>query len=1006
MTEPPASETEEPCETAPGEAPLVPTTRRSFVRAGAAAGAAAFGATGSLGSASAQTANSPRNYAEALQKSLYFFDANRCGPGVTGGRLEWRGDCHETDTSVPLAEATEDGGTNLSQSFIDANADVLDPDGTGAVDLAGGFHDAGDHVKFGLPQSFSASTLAWAVFEFEDAFRETDSYDHVLDHLQWFADYFLKSTFRDADGNVVAFAYQGGEGDIDHEYWGPPELQRASEMPRPAYFAYEDDPASDQCAGAAAALAVISLVLEDDEADVAAEYLDTAEALYEFAVENRGLGYSGGFYDSSGDADELAWAAIWLHIATGEDTYLDDVVATDDSGNFTGHVGEIIATTDDEWDNTWVHSWDTVWSGVFLKLASETDDQQWQDIARWNLEYWTGGEVAHEGDSGNYVDTTPAGFSWLTQWGSARYNAAAQFQAAVYRKYFDTDHAVAITDWAKTQMEYVVGDNPFGYSLIVGFTDDHAEHPHHDAAHGSTSGMLDDPPEHRHTLWGALVGGPDDADNHNDETSDYTLNEVAIDFNAGLVGALAGHYTFSESADEPIAFSPDEPGIDPFTVEALLDGEDANSVQVEAYVLNDAIHPPRFEDGLSFRYFFDASGVIEAGGSVDDVSVSVYYDQQQSQYDGNGAEVVGPEPWDEDANLYYVEFDYAGHGLHGERELTFSLHAYANDGFDPTIDPSYQGIGGERARVETLPVYLDGELVFGQEPDGSGDDGGDDTTAPSAPSNLSVDATTASSIGVSWDASSDSGGSGLDSYVVSVDGSQDQTVAAGTTTATIDGLAANTSYEIGVSAVDGAGNESATTTVTATTGEGDGDEDTTAPSTPSNLSVTDEAPSAISVAWDAASDTGGSGLDHYDVTLDGSQDQQVSAGTTSATVSGLSPNTGYTVGVSAVDVAGNESSTVSVQGATDADDTGDVIAELDPSTTSASVGERVTFQVVDTSGSRNWITALDWTFGDGTTATGWWNAHSYSSAGTYTVALTATDNQGNSTTYEVTITVE
>ena len=35
----------------------------------------------------------------------------------------------------------------------------LRSDGDGYVDLCGGFHDAGDHVQFGLPQSYSGSTL-------------------------------------------------------------------------------------------------------------------------------------------------------------------------------------------------------------------------------------------------------------------------------------------------------------------------------------------------------------------------------------------------------------------------------------------------------------------------------------------------------------------------------------------------------------------------------------------------------------------------------------------------------------------------------------------------------------------------------------------------------------------------------------------------------------------------------------------------------------------------------
>lgn len=41
------------------------------------------------------------NFAKALQYSLYFYDANKCGPGITGGNLEWRGDCHVEDATIP-----------------------------------------------------------------------------------------------------------------------------------------------------------------------------------------------------------------------------------------------------------------------------------------------------------------------------------------------------------------------------------------------------------------------------------------------------------------------------------------------------------------------------------------------------------------------------------------------------------------------------------------------------------------------------------------------------------------------------------------------------------------------------------------------------------------------------------------------------------------------------------------------------------------------------------------
>ena len=149
------------------------------------------------------------NFAEALQKSIYFYDAQKCGPGITGGRLEWRGDCHVDDCNIPLED------TSLSASFIAKYKDILDPDRDGMMDLHGGFHDAGDHVRFGLPQSYTAGTLGWGFYEFRDAFKDTGMEEHMLEILKYFTDTFLRCSFLD-EGNLIAFCYMVGEGSLDH----------------------------------------------------------------------------------------------------------------------------------------------------------------------------------------------------------------------------------------------------------------------------------------------------------------------------------------------------------------------------------------------------------------------------------------------------------------------------------------------------------------------------------------------------------------------------------------------------------------------------------------------------------------------------------------------------------------------------------------------------------------------------------------------------------------------
>lgn len=664
----------------------------------------------------------PYNYAEAFQKSLYFYDANKCGPGITGGKLEWRGDCHTDDAKVPLkpvgkgADGALSGkGVSLTQAFIDKNKKYLDPDGDGTVDLSGGFHDAGDLVKFGLPGGYAASTLGWGFYEFKDSYTKIGEEQHMRDLLKWYNDYFLRCTFLDENGEVVTFCYQVGEGSADHSYWGAPELQV---MDRPAYFATPETPASDQCSDVAASLAIQYLNFKDLDAKYAEKCLSTAKALYRFSVKYRGLGYSGGFYGSSYDDDELSWAAVWLNIATGDKKYIDDIISVSSDGHYTGYMGKIIKSTQDNWQNIWVHSWDVVWGGVFAKLAPITNtDRDWY-IFRWNLEYWS--DVPHQNPTDTtFMAKTPGGFKVVNTWGSARYNTAAQLCAMVYKK--ETGSSI-FDDWVKNQMDYILGNNPMNRCYEVGYSDISAKHPHHRAAHGSITNNMGVPAEHRHTLWGALVGGPDSKDNHNDDTTDFVGNEVAVDYNAGFVGALAALTKYYGEGQEVIKdFPPKEAPIQEFYVESKLEQENAERTQVTMRVSNLTVHPPHTVNTIKVRYFFNISELMENGQGIDAISTPVMYDQSKA-VDPKGAALSAPIAWDKEKGIYYIEVDWSGINLYATREFHFGLVAGQDSNWkshwDPTNDWSREGIDKEYSQNNHISMYVDGKKVFGEEPPG------------------------------------------------------------------------------------------------------------------------------------------------------------------------------------------------------------------------------------------------------------------------------------------------
>ncbi|GAB3846467.1 hypothetical protein GCM10029963_26250 [Micromonospora andamanensis] len=137
------------------------------------------------------------NYAEALQKSLLFYEAQQSGELPDWNRVSWRGD-----------SALRDG------------SDV-------GLDLTGGWYDAGDHVKFGFPMAFSATMLAWGAVEYRAGYAASGQLTHLLNNLRYVNDYFVK-----AHPSPNVLYGQVGNGDADHKWWGPAEVMP---MARPAY---------------------------------------------------------------------------------------------------------------------------------------------------------------------------------------------------------------------------------------------------------------------------------------------------------------------------------------------------------------------------------------------------------------------------------------------------------------------------------------------------------------------------------------------------------------------------------------------------------------------------------------------------------------------------------------------------------------------------------------------------------------------------------------------------
>ena len=426
------------------------------------------------------------NFAKLLQEALYFYDGNMCGTDVDeNSAFSWRGNCHTYDSHV-----TYNGKT---------------------VDVSGGYHDAGDHVKFGLPQGYTATVLALGYYEFADAYDELGQTAHFNMIMNYFCDYFTRCTiYQEGTDTVEAFCYQVGDGDSDHAKWEAPEGQT---IDRPAFFATASNPATDEVSVAVAALALQAANYKKQGGTEALlkskAYLKTAEDLFAFAKKcsNKQVATQGAspFYKSNNWEDDYCAAAAALYASTGKEIYKQERDA---------YYGKL--------NTGWCLTWDNTWP---VAAALKED-------------YIAVSAFASYGNT-----NTAQGFKLIDGWGSARYNASAQFMGLIYDQ---ANQKLSMTDgnyssWATGQMKYLLGNNKAKRCFVVGYNENAAKYPHHRAA--SRSNDAGQVREDHYTLLGALVGGPsDENDTYADNQADYNCNEVALDYNAGLVGAAAGLY--------------------------------------------------------------------------------------------------------------------------------------------------------------------------------------------------------------------------------------------------------------------------------------------------------------------------------------------------------------------------------------------------------------------------------------------------------------------------------
>uniref|UniRef100_A0A1D1ZW54 Endoglucanase n=1 Tax=Auxenochlorella protothecoides TaxID=3075 RepID=A0A1D1ZW54_AUXPR len=436
-------------------------------------------------------------YTEAFNASWLFYEAQISGPKPPWSRIKYRGDAH-LDDAVP-----------------------------------GGWYDAGDHLKLNFPLGQAVSFLAWAALDFPEAFAAASPANNPVENIRLAAQYLM-------DCHVGKHEYVGqiGDPDIDHDYWGRPEEQRGS---RPAFRWTLATPASDLLGSVAAALAASHLLLKGRDEKMAAELLRHAEELYAWAKEVQGkynAAHKGAthVYQSSRFLDKLMYAAAWLFRATGQGRYADDALA---HWRAAGGSGDVVTS----WDSLSVPA-----LNLLLGLAAQGKAVPGKDeYEAWFqnnfLSAWFDPRSGHWDMKKSPKGLIVPGFA---DFGNLRYACNAAFMMALRASYSPSEESKALA-WCRQQLDYVLWST--GRSFVVGVGSGYPLRPHHRAAsipaaaagQGRVWQYHNSPDPNPHVLTGALVGGPVRGDDgYEDARPNFRGNEVAVDFNAGYTGALAG----------------------------------------------------------------------------------------------------------------------------------------------------------------------------------------------------------------------------------------------------------------------------------------------------------------------------------------------------------------------------------------------------------------------------------------------------------------------------------
>jgi endoglucanase len=401
-----------------------------------------------------------------------------------------------------------------------------------ALDVRGGWYDAGDHGKYVV----NGALAAWQLMDlYERSLRHGDAearrdgllsiperangVPDLLDEVRWQLEFLLRMQVP-AGRPLAGMAHHK----IHDLAWTPhPMLPHRDPQPR-----YLHAPSTAATLNLAAAGAQCARIWKRWDRAFAERCLAAAETAWQaatahpdrFAPASDNVG--GGPYDDSKVSDEFAWAAAELFVTTGQRRYLRFVDTELTAGGFawkeTGALADLtIVRLPDRFPRDMVRS-------ARQRVVSVADDY---------LEIF---------QAQGYPNPAPPAYLWGST--SATTNTMMLLAMA-----YDLTHRRQYRDVVLESMDYLFGRNGLNQSFVSGYGERASENQHHRHWAHQIDPSTPNPPA------GAIAGGPNvglqdpvaqqnlpgcpPAKCYIDDIGSWSTNEVAINWNSALAWVAA-----------------------------------------------------------------------------------------------------------------------------------------------------------------------------------------------------------------------------------------------------------------------------------------------------------------------------------------------------------------------------------------------------------------------------------------------------------------------------------